>query len=326
MSWKDTSRTKNEPEDEGPTKAPDNVKPLFSSESAGHVVINDDLLNWKRHAYDTDPFTGKMDGLWAGHIWVAGGKPDPYLWLGLTQLKLEFVPEDNGALRGLAFTYVNHKQEVQGRRQTLNGIEEFDILLFFDLMPYSVRLIGKFNAEDETLVGSWFLHLEKDLARKAYTDHPFSFQPPRPDASPEENKASTNSSGNVRGPPKLKFIFRRTPAEVAGFWTLPEEGSRKDAKSRWEFVREAILHLVRRRLWSRSHILASTADHRKFIDLYRRDRLVAGQFSLPDPFTPADRETWHEVRLRLTPSHAHPCVAAFNWTFNRASFHLYVFS
>ncbi|KAF5348141.1 hypothetical protein D9756_010783 [Leucocoprinus leucothites] len=330
MSWEDTSTTKNEATESAIIESPESAKPLFSSESPGQINALQELVEWPRHSFDTDPYTGRMDGFWTGHLWITkGDTPAPFLLFGLAQLKLIFDPENEQALRGHFITYLA-KQEVQGRRRMVDGVEEFDVLLPFDIDVLSIRLVGKFVTESETLEGGWLMFVRKDEAKKGYDEHPFSLYPPLPvqPAAPTEPEnadtpkpADDAESKPVQLPRLSKFIFRRTPTEVGGFCRLPEDGMQHDAKSRWRFLRDAVLHLVRSQLWSQSLIRAWCADRHKFLDLYTIDRLQGYEFSLPNPLGPDELPAFHDLRYRLPPSNINPSVASATWTLDRMSFH-----
>ncbi|KAF5348106.1 hypothetical protein D9756_010797 [Leucocoprinus leucothites] len=232
VSWEDTSTTKNEATESAIIESPESAKPLFSSESPGRIDVLQELVEWPRHSFGTDPCTGRMDGFWTGHLWTTEeDTPTPLLLFGLAQLKLNFDPENEQALSGYLITYLA-KQEVHGRRRMVDGVEEFDILLPLDLFSLSIRLVGKFVADSETLEGSWMLFKEEDEAKEDYDEHPFSLQPTTP-TQPEEadttKPVDDNESKPVQPPRRRKFIFRRTPAEVGGFCPLPEDGMQHDA-------------------------------------------------------------------------------------------------
>ncbi|KAF5346696.1 hypothetical protein D9756_010366 [Leucocoprinus leucothites] len=330
MRWEDTSTTKNESTESTIIESPESAKPLFSSESPGRIDALQELVEWPRHSFDTNPCTGRMDGFWTGHIWIAkGDTPAPSLRFGLTQLKLIFDPENEQALRGHFITYLA-KREVQGRLRMVDGVEEFDVLLPSYSVAQTFRLVGKFVAESETLEGSWLAFKRKDEAKKSYDEHPFSLEPPQPDqpTAPTESENTDipkpigdAESKPVKLPRLRKFIFRRTPPEVGGFCRLPEDGMRHDAKSRWRFLRDAVLHLVRGQLWSQSKIRAWCADRHKFLDLYVIDELQSNGYSLPNPLGPDELLAFQDLRYRLPPSNINSCVASANWTLDRLPCH-----
>jgi hypothetical protein len=315
VTWEDTSKTRNEDEQASIIEHPENAKPLFSSESGGKVGASEEWRNWPLHSFDTDPMTGGMDGLWAGHLWTYKDKDTkPKLSLGLMQLRLEFDSSDSLILKGTALSYFVREQ-VSGRRRKLDdGVEEFDVLMTLEMELYSHRLVGRYIEADETLVGSYLVYVKKEDGKKAYDDHPFSLQTEQSSDKPQ----NANADAGTPLPVERKFLFRRTPAEAVGFWKISDEGTRKDAKRRWEFVRDAVLYLVKRRLWSSALIKAWCVDSHTFVDLYRREWLIASEF-LVEPLTPAEQDVEWELRYRLCASIIRPSMESMNWSLERLS-------
>ncbi|KAF5348143.1 hypothetical protein D9756_010781 [Leucocoprinus leucothites] len=245
-------------------------------------------------------FTGRMDGFWTGHLWTRKGNAlAPSLLFGLTQLKIDFDSSDEQALGGYAITFLD-KYAVQGNRRVADGAEEFDVLLRRPKMNgLSIRLIGRYVAKDETLEGNWMI-IRRDEVGNSYGDRLFSLQPPQQDQPfpltlTDQEDASIRTprvdleSGPVETPGVRIFVFQRTPVEVAGFCRLPEEGMKYNANSRWRFLRDAVLHLVRSQLWSQNKIVSWSADRHKFLDLFTRQRLRRQGFSIPNPLGPEEQ-------------------------------------
>ncbi|KXN81069.1 hypothetical protein AN958_06142 [Leucoagaricus sp. SymC.cos] len=117
------------------------------------------------------------------------------------------------------------------------------------------------------------------------------------------------------------FIFRRTPVEIFHFRDLLRE-EENQAKARWNFLRESVLHLVRRRLWSWKHIKAWGDDRRKFFDFYKRSWLLnTCNFVTPNPVTSEENLAWRDLKYRLPPGLIRLCVEALNWSLYRLPFH-----
>ncbi|KAJ3573153.1 hypothetical protein NP233_g2617 [Leucocoprinus birnbaumii] len=295
MSWEDTSLSKNEVSEDELCEAPDTTEPIFSSEAPVEIGVSKQLLQWPHHSFDADPFSDSMDGFWAGHLWVSrASSPTPSLLFGLTQLKIIFDPADEGALQGHAITYAD-SYEGHGRRRIVGGAREFDLLLRQTKRGgSSIRLVGRFAEKSETLEGNWTF-IRKEQAEKDFSHDPFCLHHHHDNLSPppQETKSPGSSTGadvtQIEAPRVRKFIFRRTPVEVAGFHPLPHEGLGNDAKSRWSFLRQAILHLVQSRLWFSGKILSQCHDRGVFLDLFTRKRLRLIGFSIPNPLGPDDR-------------------------------------
>ncbi|KAF9447894.1 hypothetical protein P691DRAFT_705890 [Macrolepiota fuliginosa MF-IS2] len=144
---------------------------------------------------------------------------------------------------------------------------------------------------------------------------------------PNEEGAVASEGGDGEAPadeeePTVRsFVLRRTPVEVAGFRHILYEDDNK-AKARWNFLREAVLHLVRRRLWSWSQFKAWNADRRAFLDYYKRNWLVSTcNFMTPNALTLADKQAWYDLKYRLPPAHVRLCVETLIWSLYRLPFH-----
>ncbi|KXN91180.1 hypothetical protein AN958_02747 [Leucoagaricus sp. SymC.cos] len=106
------------------------------------------------------------------------------------------------------------------------------------------------------------------------------------------------------------FIFRRTPVEIFHFRNLLDK-EENQAKARWNFLRESVLHLVRRRLWSWKYIKAWGDDRRRIFDIYKRFSLFNMRyFVIPNPVTPEERLAWHDLKYRLPPGLNRLCIEA----------------
>ncbi|KAJ3573154.1 hypothetical protein NP233_g2616 [Leucocoprinus birnbaumii] len=325
MTQGDASFAEKEDRERSITEVPEMPRPLLPLEDSSDGKDSMEYLTgWPHHSFDADPFTGQMLGFWTGHLWTRDeGDNSPVLHCGLTQLKVDFNAEDDQLVEGYAVNFLA-KYVARGRRRTVDGIVEFDIILSSesDSQP-SARLIGTFIAENETLVGSSLLFAAPDKVQKGHDEHPFSLLPPLSarltDTDDQEDSLSTDISDRpVSAAKTWKFIFRRTPAEVAGFCSLPDaDVPRGTAKSRWAFLRDAVLHLVRVKLWSRSTIRASCADRSRLIDVHCKSELNHKNFSLPEPLKLNDLQASFDLRYRLPPLNITPSILAATWKLER---------
>lgn len=210
-------------------------------------------------------------------------------------------------------------RSVYGRRRWIKGeggeSDEFDMVMPSD-GDKSVRFVGRRVERDEELIGEWRSFSQKEDARKAYDAHPFSIVPP----TNGQEAASSAAKSNAHKKKIKAFIFRRTPVEVWGFRHILYEDENK-AKARWKFLREAVLHLVRRHLWSRRYFQAWSADRRAFLDYYRRHWLRRRRFTIHNPLTREEKDNWRVLELRVPPAMIRLCVESMVWSLRRLPFH-----
>jgi hypothetical protein len=285
----------------------------------------------------------------------------------------------------------------------VGGYEEIDIVMFFN-DGYSVRLVGRMNREDESVVGDWATFSNLEDAKKAFDEQPFGDDPSEGEQgaglregresgeevgeengdreSHRENDVEEESKESIEGvtetemvitmggvqektevpteekdsgdetkeiitdgeeeldseeregeakaaqeeseddaPVSNAFEFRRTPAEVYRFRDLLSKDENQ-AKSRWNFLRESMLFLVRRRLWSWKNIKAWGQDRQRFLDYYKRNWLLAiCNYVTPNPLSPEERAVWDSFKCGLPPSNVRLCVDVLSWSLDRLPFH-----
>ncbi len=220
-----------------------------------------------------------------------------------TELIVEARPGVEGGLGGTTVNYRGN-QKAHGRSRSLSSdgeeYEPFDLIVTCG-NGFSVRLVGRLVKEGEELVGRWGSFSEEGDATSAFDAHPFDYE------SLIESKT---------------FVFRRTPVEVAGFRHILNEGENK-AKARWTFLRESVLHLIRRRLWSWSYFKTWSAERSKCLDFHKRNGLRSTRnFVTLNPLTQSEKEEWNNLKYRLPPSNIRLCIESLNWSLSRLPYHL----
>ncbi|KAF9447847.1 hypothetical protein P691DRAFT_775829, partial [Macrolepiota fuliginosa MF-IS2] len=329
--WQDTSKTQSEPAEAKIAEDPETAKPIFSFDPDSQNDYHGTWQNWPSHSFDTNPYTGALAGFWTGCLQLARRRRSTTS-TGI-QMYIEVDPEDNTLLKGYAVAWLG-KFELYGRRRWLKDlgseVEELDIVItsrrdFF-------RLLGRFTRENEELIGELSTFPAKEDVKAAYDAHPFGDsilvdgEGDREGAGGEGKTVTGGGNGAVPAndhleAPTTKFVFRRTPAEVAGFQHILDEGDNK-AKARWNFLREAVLLLVRRNLWSWSYFKAWGADRHAFLDYYKRNWLRStGNFMISNALTRTDRKAWRVLQYRLPPAHIRLCLETLVWSLYRLPFH-----
>lgn len=139
-------------------------------------------------------------------------------------------------------------------------------------------------------------------------------------AEAEGGTKPAKEEDHVDAPCVRTFAFHRTPAEIYQFRDLLFESEEK-AKARWKFLRESVLFLVRRHLWSWRNIKVWGENRRKFLDFHKRSWLERCNFKTPNPLTSEDKSAWSRLKYSLPPSYIWLCVEALRWSLSRLPFH-----
>ncbi|KAF9441858.1 hypothetical protein P691DRAFT_682710, partial [Macrolepiota fuliginosa MF-IS2] len=266
---------------------PENARPVFTSDLGAQDTYHAEWKGWPPHSFDEDPFTNTMEGLWTGQTFRRRGTGSR-----LMQLKIEVDAQDRNILKGFAVTH-HGKLEMYGRRRWVgdadSGFERFDMVM---------------ASSDSTA--------NKD-AKEGIAD-----------GVPAGTGTTALERIKYEGP-NNNFILRRTPVEVFQFRHILEEGSGDKVKARWHFLRQAILHLIRSRRWSRSYFAVWNTDRRKFLDNYKRDWLSGSKgLAIHNPLTQEEKEEFLNLRSRVPPTIAYLWESSLRWSLNRLTWHYYI--
>ncbi|KAF9445936.1 hypothetical protein P691DRAFT_777225 [Macrolepiota fuliginosa MF-IS2] len=162
----------------------------------------------------------------------------------------------------------------------------------------------------------------EDTPNAEAEDTPNAEADPEPAGNgPLRNTVTTEAGSDDEERLDAGFVLRRAPVEVFRFRHILYKASESKAKSRWEFLREVVLHIIQSRRWSWRYFKAWSADRRAFLDYAKRDRLTWLGFVIQNPLTPEDLAAWWDLRNRVSPAPINLCNEASKWSIDRLSFH-----
>jgi hypothetical protein len=215
-----------------------------------------------------------VEGFWTGHCFTKSGIGHPWT-RGLVEITIH-GGADNRGFYGRGYD-LDHVLLITGCLQHDNESLEFTITKEFSDNFYSdpIWCVAKFDESSRTILGEWGL-----------------------------------TKGSNSGPLRLCQI----PAIFHRFRPSNDKYAKNRARAHWQFALTAVLHQVKRNMWSWSYFQSRFAERRRFVNLLQR-REWSWRYLLPRKLTENETKeiSWFEQYLSHADFHFYTCIAATQW-------------
>ncbi|KAJ7578160.1 hypothetical protein C8J56DRAFT_797697, partial [Mycena floridula] len=203
-------------------------------------------------------------GAWSGHFYVSDERSETLTSKqGLVQLWIENVLED-GTVSGKAETH-SGEMVLSG---TINADNEVKLTLIYE-DGYTTVVTGIFDLDTQSLTGSYTSAKSED----------------------EEDTTIIRT-----------FSFHRTPVELNRFRYTPSQFEANPAQARWSFASKAVLHQVRKVLWSHSFFRATLNERKRLFGFLARLEETKRNLSPHRPLTNEEKVELRGLRSTISPT------------------------